>query len=446
MTTFDRVLPELLRICAEDSASGSAVRRYCVIRDVRGRIRLAVMPNVEPHLDCRSLEQNLTATLGGYFVPPVLSTEQKGDRGRLAQKLLDLAGGKWPRGWPESFQNVLGGGSTDIEVGDRWTGIERTIGKEAWLTDSPPAPPWTLIPGKTPAIVTFHSFKGGVGRTTLVAAYALRLATADPPLRVAVVDLDLEAPGLASLLGVTTPRGVLDVLVDHLATGRIDLAEAAEKAALEGDPGGRITVFGAGRVDDTYLQKLARLDFSSTEPGLANPVGQALVDMLLAIKGDCDVILLDSRAGLHDLAGMSLHGLAHVEVLVFRGTEQNLAGMAQTLRTLGSRGASRLVLVETLLPADEELSDRRKNKSRERAYELLCQHVYPEDDPPQLLDVGEPHDVVPVGRKEWLDGLDSVGDRISDLLQDRELVAMGQRIDEARGSGSARGEDDEGEE
>jgi hypothetical protein len=81
--------------------------------------------------------------------------------------------------------------------------------------------------------------------------------------------------------------------------------------------------------DGCYVSKLARLDDSSAEPGETNPVEEALRALLKSLKAltpAFDVILLDSRAGLHDLAGLSLHGLAHVDVLVFRGTAQNLAG------------------------------------------------------------------------------------------------------------------------
>ena len=40
MITFDRVLSELIRTCQEDVASRQAIDRYCVVRDVRGRVRL----------------------------------------------------------------------------------------------------------------------------------------------------------------------------------------------------------------------------------------------------------------------------------------------------------------------------------------------------------------------------------------------------------------------
>lgn len=431
MMTFDHVLPELIRVCHEDSTSRDAVARYCIVRDVRGRVRLVVEPKKGSAVLLEALEAALSATVGDYFVAPVLSAESGGEVQRLSKQLLDQAQGEWPIGWPRSYRNVLGGAEEQVEVGVRWIGIERTVGKDAWLTPKPPKPPWPLVKGRTPPIVTFHSFKGGVGRTTLLAAYAIRLASGQPPRRVAVIDLDLEAPGVGSLLGTKTERGVLDVLVDHIATGRVDLEGASMPAQLEGDIGPNITVFPAGAVDDAYVQKLARLDFSSTEPGKDNPVGEALAAMLKEMKAHFDFILVDARAGLHDLAGMSLHGLAHIDVLVFRGTAQNLIGLGQTLRTLGSRRATQLVLVETMLPAnDEELFDSRRQRTRVKVYELLCEHVYPEDDPPQLGDVGEPHDVVPVRRREWLDGLDSLKDHVVDVLKDGDLSEVARRIDD----------------
>ncbi len=390
----------------------------------------------------------MTATLGKYFAPPILSAASGGDARRLAKHLLDQSEGEWPAAWPQAFNNVLGGAETPIDTKSRWTGIERTIGKEAWLTTTPPKPPWALVKGRTPAIVTFHSFKGGVGRTTLLAAYAIRLASGTHPRRVAVVDLDLEAPGIGLLLGADTERGVIDVLVDHIATGDIDLQGSGAPTQIDRTIDSQITVFPAGRPDDVYLQKLARLDFSSTEPGKENPVGAALASMLKSMKAKYDVILLDSRAGLHDLAGMSLHGLAHVHVLVFRGTKQHLTGLGQTLRVLGSQEASKLVLVETMLPNDEKLFLSHRERTRGQVYELLCEHVYPDEDPPQLVDIGEPHDVVSVHRREWLDGIDSLAGHLDSVLQDDDLREVRRRIDDecALESESEGAEADENEE
>src|SRR5260370_14459177 len=175
MMTFDRVLPELIRACEEDTGSRDNIERYCVVRDVRGRVRVIVEPRKGATTSVEGLQAKLGAALGEYFVTPIVSAESGGDVQRLARQLLDKVQGHWPQGWPLSIRNVLGASETRIDVRTRWTGIERTVGKEAWLTIPPPKPPWPLVKGKTPPIVTFHSFKGRVGRTTLVAAHVIRL-------------------------------------------------------------------------------------------------------------------------------------------------------------------------------------------------------------------------------------------------------------------------------
>jgi len=425
MMTYDRVLPVLLQTC--ETAPGAAeIERYCVVRDVKGRVRLAIKPVRGSRPSVTALETMLTTALGAYFAPPILSAASGSDVQRLASRLLEDYARKWPRGWPRHFTNLLGGAPSPVDV-TRWSGVERTIGKEAWLAGSPPQPPWPRL-GTNPPIITFHSFKGGVGRTTLVAAYAIHLASKGR--RVAVIDLDLEAPGVGSLFGVATSRGVLDVLIDHLATGEIDLEGTNRAPALATTMDAFIQVFPAGQINDEYLAKLARLDFASGEPGGDNPVSRALEAMLKALKPSVDVVLLDSRAGLHDLAGLSLHGLAHVDVLTFRGTEQNLTGLEQTLRTLDARGAeTELVLVETLLPPREDEFTSRHERTKDRIYSLLLDTTYPEDDPPQRDDVDEPHDVLPVRRKEWLDALDSMAGLIDRVLGDDDLRRVAKRLD-----------------
>ena len=70
-------------------------------------------------------------------------------------------------------------------------------------------------PGK---VVTFYSFKGGVGRTMALANVAWRLANRHG-LNVIAVDFDLEAPGLHHFFGVdevqrSGSRGVADFIAE----------------------------------------------------------------------------------------------------------------------------------------------------------------------------------------------------------------------------------------
>src|SRR5213078_2270205 len=66
-----------------------------------------------------------------------------------------------------------------------------------------------------PRTVTFYSFKGGVGRTTALTHVAWMLAMRGR--KVVAVDLDLEAPGLSSLLNLTPmpEHGIVDYFYER---------------------------------------------------------------------------------------------------------------------------------------------------------------------------------------------------------------------------------------
>ena len=191
-----------------------------------------------------------------------------------------------------------------------WYKLERTFSKSAWLSETA-QPPWDLDDPAHPAIVAFYSFKGGVGRTTALAAAAMLLARAGR--RVAVVDLDLEAPGLGSLL-----------------------------RALVGDGPG-IVVFPAGQTNAAFLEKIARLDFEKFVAQPHNPLTQLLEQIRAAYT--LDFILLDVRSGLHDLGGLSLNGASHLDVLFGLGTVQSWDGLGLVLPLLGGRSQRRAALL-----------------------------------------------------------------------------------------------------
>ncbi|MFM6221196.1 MAG: KGGVGR-motif variant AAA ATPase, partial [Dolichospermum sp.] len=86
-----------------------------------------------------------------------------------------------------------------------------------WTNQNSGNPPWEVRwvdAGNKPAVVTFFSFKGGVGRTTALVATALTLARNGH--RVAIVDLDLEAPGLSTVFSQENlvQYGVIDYLLE----------------------------------------------------------------------------------------------------------------------------------------------------------------------------------------------------------------------------------------
>ena len=75
--------------------------------------------------------------------------------------------------------------------------------------------------------------QGGGGRSTALISTAWQFTASGK--RVCVVDLDLEAPGLGALLNAETERGVLDFLVDFVATGGSDLTGCHAPANVMGN-------------------------------------------------------------------------------------------------------------------------------------------------------------------------------------------------------------------
>ena len=64
---------------------------------------------------------------------------------------------------------------------------------------------------KTTPIVTFYSYKGGMGRTTTMVAYAISLAANTDVLknkRVVIIDCDLEAPGYLNFFDLSEHNGL----------------------------------------------------------------------------------------------------------------------------------------------------------------------------------------------------------------------------------------------
>src|SRR5581483_3676199 len=79
--------------------------------------------------------------------------------------------------------------------------VQPTFRRIALFNETPSRIDWPdPFPTNTPAIAAFYSFKGGVGRTTHLLAYLAALASRASPFRCLVVDADLEAPGLTSLV------------------------------------------------------------------------------------------------------------------------------------------------------------------------------------------------------------------------------------------------------
>jgi MinD-like ATPase involved in chromosome partitioning or flagellar assembly len=208
--------------------------------------------------------------------------------------------------------------------------IDRRIVGAGWL-DAPA----DVI--STPLRVVFASLKGGVGRTTALAVAASDLASRGR--NVLVVDLDLEAPGLGELMldVERTPRfGVLDYLVENGIGGvsQSELDAFIGLSKLTDSSGGRVDVVPAlgtrsSELPQNILPKLARAMIEDiAKDGSSKSVGRQISTMIdrLTERGSYDVVLIDSRAGLAEIAAPAVLGLGAIVLLFGTAQRQTIAG------------------------------------------------------------------------------------------------------------------------
>lgn len=373
MTHFSEAKAKATSILMEAGALKPG-KRWCLIRDLRGVFRLLVEPADGVELkSLDDLRKRLSSDLGVFwsdeiwFVEPDASTAEKA----VYEKV-----------WTES--RVL-----DVADSHEIRELERYLSKDAWF-GKPLNPPWPLN-DRTPPIISFFSFKGGVGRTTALASVAIQLARAGK--RVCVVDLDLEAPGIGicfPMLNGGPEYGTLDYILE------IDLARDANTPIEEyvgtcddtkiiGKQGAHIHVVPAGALNDDYLEKLARVDYRglSTVGDKESPLHRLFSS--LKRKYDIEYFLVDARSGLHDIGGLTLNGFCHLDVLFGIENAQSWDGLALVVSHVGRMRVERdlaqqnCAIVYAMAPSrgDED----REEKMRvflEKSYDVFSRNFYHE--------------------------------------------------------------------
>lgn len=179
----------------------------------------------------------------------------------------------------------------------------------------------------TGTVVTFYSYKGGVGRSFALANVAVLLARWGH--RVLVVDWDLEAPGLHHYFATALPEapegGVIDLAYDFLA-GAKDAGAHTVRLELEDGP---VALLAAGRQDDAYSSRVHAVDWADLyERGFAGFLERCRDGWTASY----DFVLIDSRTGISDIASICTAQLPDVLVVVFTANDQSIDGAMDIVR------------------------------------------------------------------------------------------------------------------
>ncbi len=178
-------------------------------------------------------------------------------------------------------------------------------------------------------IVTFYSYKGGVGRSMALANVAVLLARRG--LRLLIVDWDLEAPGVENYFSYfkiqTEKPGLLRMLIDFARSGRVDYRDYIWSVR---DEQCNFSLLASGKgMDSRYSANLERFDW---EVFFAKGGGRFLEFLRDRWKQDFDLTLIDSRTGLSDSGGICTIQLPDVIVAMFTANHQSLYGVRDVMR------------------------------------------------------------------------------------------------------------------
>jgi len=128
----------------------------------------------------------------------------------------------------------------------------------------------------TSIVVTFYSYKGGVGRTFALANTAVTLSRWG--YRTLCIDWDLDAPGLAFYLRAfqsTSPeRGLVD-MIDEFARGNQPNSLEYVVPIIVPDGRARLDLLPAGSGNDQYVRQAQELNWSDPNPRVAARHGPA---------------------------------------------------------------------------------------------------------------------------------------------------------------------------
>jgi hypothetical protein len=375
--TFDLILPAVRKWLQAHSESLSNFLSngdwLLINRDLNGRVRLILPERFrenEQHWLLNELASHLMQRLGKHAYP------------ENAEILFEV-----------NREQALQGATSYLI--DGFTNV--------WLVDRLATEAnWTRITPETVGNqrVVFFSIKGGVGRSTALAAAAWRLAQAGK--RVLVLDLDLESPGLSSALlpPERQPKyGITDWLVEDLVDNGDAIFESMRATSNLSHDGEIHVVPAHGADHGEYIAKLGRvwmpkLKADGTREMWSSRLSRLLQELEERVRPD--VTLIDSRSGIDEIASACITELGANLILLFalEGEqtwngyrmlfEQWLrAGVAQQIR-------ERLQVVGALVPETDRIEY--LAGLREHSYGVFGDTLYDEIAPAKIGEVGRGHD------------------------------------------------------
>lgn len=187
-------------------------------------------------------------------------------------------------------------------------------------------------------VVSVHSFRGGTGKSNTTANLAALLA--QKGLRVAVVDTDIQSPGIYVLLRLDESE-MQNSLNDYLR-GKCAIEDAAYDVTsrLEGDVSGKLFLVPSSAKTGDIVHILRE----SYDPGVLN---DGLYDLIEAL--DLDVLMIDTHPGLNDETLLSIT-ISEYLLIILRPDQQDFQGTSVTVEIAKKLDVPNMMLIVNKMP------------------------------------------------------------------------------------------------
>lgn len=200
-------------------------------------------------------------------------------------------------------------------------------------------------------VISVHSFRGGTGKSNTTSNLGAQLAAAG--YRVAVVDTDIQSPGIHVLFGFTDD---LDNTLNDYLWGKISIAEAAHdvtdivrQSVAVPDEGALYLVPSSMKSAD-----IARVLREGYDVGTLN---DGFRDLARSLK--LDYLLIDTHPGLNEETLLSIT-ISDVLLIILRPDHQDFQGTAVTVDVARRLDVPTLLLVVNKIPHSIDVDDLRQ--------------------------------------------------------------------------------------
>ncbi len=182
-------------------------------------------------------------------------------------------------------------------------------------------------------IISIHSFRGGTGKSNIVANLAALLAAEGK--RVGVIDTDIQSPGIHVLFGLD--ENTVNYALNDYLWGKCDIGQAAHDVTLQGETAmaGNIFLIPSS-LQSGEISRVLREGYAVSR--LNDGYHELMANLSL------DILLIDTHPGLNEETLLSIV-ISDILVVILRPDQQDYQGTGVTVDVAHKLDVPHLTLI-----------------------------------------------------------------------------------------------------